>query len=382
MKTTKVLGKIPITTKEDVRKYSDEMVSKEFDIHKLKTYSTSGSTGKPLFLRVSEAENEFKKAKHLRANISCGQRLRDRWVLITSPHHFGNSTRLQRAMRFYLPIPVSVFDSISSQISTIQRLRPDILDGYASSLLLLAKKAEKRKETAIRPRFIISGSELIDDSSRRFIENMFDVPLYDQYACIELERISWQCPARIAYHMDIDSIAIQFVDKNGEDVSPGERGEIVCTSLFNYAMPLIRYAVGDVGIQSTDVCPCGRKLPLMKMLEGRKDSLIFLGNGIVLSPRTLTVAISTFKFYNHIDQFRIVQKRTDYLKILIRLKELSVDRQFFSEALVAHLRSVVGLGKEFVSFEVEFVQEIPLDNSGKLMIVMSELTSNTPLGEN
>ena len=64
---------------------------------------------------------------------------------------------------------------------------------------------------------------------------------------------------------------MEFVDGNGEEVSSGERGEIVYTSLLHYAQPLIRYAVGDVGVPVDGECPCGRKLPLMKVVEGRRD---------------------------------------------------------------------------------------------------------------
>ena len=60
--------------------------------------------------------------------------------------------------------------------------------------------------------------------------------------------MAWQCPECQEYHIDADALILQFLDKSGEEVSAGENGEIICTSLFNYAMPLIRYAIGDVGI--------------------------------------------------------------------------------------------------------------------------------------
>jgi len=373
IKTTKDLKKLPIIRKNEVGKNLAKMISKKYDFHNLKVLSTSGSTGKPLFLRISGVEDEFRKAKHLRANISCGQKLRDRWVVITSPHHFGASTKLQRMLGLYVPTPVSVFNNVATQMSIIGKMNPDILDGYSSSLLLLAKEAEKRRLKTIKPRFVIGGAELIDDVSRGSIEDAFDAPFYDQYSCIELDRVSWQCPEKIGYHMDAESIIVQFIDENGEEVSPGEKGEIVCTSLFNCAMPLIRYAIGDMGSQSNDECPCGRTLPLMKVIEGRRDSLLVFPNGRVLSPRTFTVAVSSFKFYKHIDLFRIVQKKDDSFEIYIKMKEDGVDRNTFEQVLVKHLRGMLGLGTDLAAFKVKFVEDIPLDKSGKLMIVVSEL---------
>jgi len=89
IKTKEDLNKLPIIQRNEIRKNLREMISKKFNIEDLRTLSTSGSTGTPLFLYVSGAESDFRKAKHIRANISCGQKPRDRWVNITAPHHFG-----------------------------------------------------------------------------------------------------------------------------------------------------------------------------------------------------------------------------------------------------------------------------------------------------
>ena len=374
IRTVKDLDKVPIVRKDEIRKNLGEVVSKDFNVGNLKELHTSGSTGYPLFFYVTKAEDEFRKAKHLRANISCGQKPRDKWVTITSPLHFGETTRLQRILGFYASTPVSVFDDISTQISIIEKLRPDVLDGYSNSLLLLAKEVEKRGIETITPRFIIGGAELIDPSSRDFIEKVFGVPFYDQYACVEMERMAWQCPEKIGYHIDADSIVMQFVDENGEEIAPGERGETVCTSLFNYAMPFIRYGVGDIGVASEETeCPCGRTFPLMKMMEGRTDSLLLLPGGTVLAPFAFVAAMMMFKFYGYIDRFRVVQRKRDLLKFLIKLKDNSVGRETVEEELLRHLKRVLNVKADELTFEVEFVEYIPLDKSGKFMLVVSEL---------
>jgi len=371
IKTKADLNKLPIIQKNEIRDNLKEIISTKFKLDDLKVLSTSGSTGAPFFLYVSKAENEFRKAKHLRANISCGQKLLDKWVTITAPHHFGESTKLQRKLGFYTPTPVSVFTDSSAQISTIEKMNPDILDGYSSSLLILAKELQKNGIDTIRPRLVFGGAELVDDNSRQFIERVFNAPFYDQYATVELERMAWQCPVGQEYHMDSDALIMQFVDKNGDEVSSGERGEIVCTSLFNYAMPFIRYAIGDIGIASNELCACGRALPLMKTVEGRKDSLIHLCNGQTLTPRTFTIAMNMFKFYGHIDQFRVIQKKADLFEFNIALKRANMDKNILKSELITHLESTFNLDR--MRFEIKFVDHIALDKSGKLMAVLSNL---------
>ena len=276
----------------------------------------------------------------------------------------------------YAPVPISALDNSTSQISVIEKVNPDVLDGYSSSLLLLAKELEERELKTINPRFLFGGAELTDNLSRGYIEKVFEAPFYDRYATIELERMAWQCPAKMEYHIDADTIILEFVDRDGQEVSPGERGEIVCTSLFNYAMPFIRYAIGDMGIPSDEECSCGRTFPLMKVVEGRKDSLIVLPDGRMLSPRTFTIAMRMFKLYKHIAQFRIIQKKQDLFEIHIQKKNGDIDEETMETELVVHMKKMLKLDAFEITFKTRFVENIPLDKSGKLMAVVSELKMN------
>jgi len=373
IRTVSDLNKLPIIRKDDVLKSLSNLVSVKHDITKLKAMRTSGSTGRPLHVYITQAEDEFRKAKHLRANIILGQKPWDRWVTITSPLHFGETTRLQRLLRFYSATPISVFDDVSKQISKIKGLKPDVIEGYSNCILLLAKEMRKNGLNNIKPKFLIGGAELIDKTSREFIENVFDAPFYDQYASVEFERIAWQCPEKNEYHIDADSLVVQFIDEEGEEVAPGERGEIVCTSLFNYAMPLIRYALDDLGVPSGNTeCPCGVTFPLMKVVEGRKASLLTFPDGRVLAPLAFMLVVWTFKYYDDIDLFRVVQKRKDQLVFKLKLKGSKSNEREIEEELKAHVKRELSLGE--VNIEVEFVKDVPLDKSGKFNIVISEAT--------
>ena len=376
VKSVEDLKKLPIVRKDEIRRNLNQTVSKKYKISRLKMLRTSGSTGQPLYFYVSEAEDEYRKARHLRANIVCGQKMRDRWVLITHPLYFSQTTRLQRFLGFYAPIPVSVFDDVDKQISIIERLKPNVLDGYASSLLLLAKRIDKKGVEVIRPRFLISGADLIDPRSRKYVEEVFDAPFYDQYGCAELERLAWQCEERGEYHIDADSIIMEFVDEDGERVAPGETGEIVCTSLFNHAMPFIRYATGDLGRASKETeCPCGRTFPLMKIIEGRKDEVVVLPDGRALSSFAFVAGMYQLSFYKNIDQFRVVQKKEDLFRFLIKMRKNNVDGKSAEKELIRLFTKALNIDADEVKFEVKFVNDISLDESGKFRIVVSELKS-------
>jgi phenylacetate-CoA ligase len=136
-------------------------------------------------------------------------------------------------------------------------------------------------------------------------------------------------------------------------------------------MPFIRYAIGDVGVRSNEKCPCGRTLPLMKVVEGRKDSLLHLPDGRVLSPMAFRIAIS--RFFGDIMQYRVIQKKLDLFQIYIRKNRQDINEEVMETELVAHISKIFRVNPRNLTFQVDFVEEIPLEKTGKLKAVVSEL---------
>jgi phenylacetate-CoA ligase len=374
IKTAADLNRVPVVSKQELKANIDDVIPRKYDRSRLLVQRTSGSTGQPLHVYLTGAENEYRKAKHLRAQMALGQKPWDKWAVVTSPLHFAETSRLQRQLRLFGTFPISVFDDIETQVSKLESYRPDVIDGYSNSILLLAKELKKRGLGSVAPKFLVSGAELLDHPSREFVENVFGVPFYDQYACVEVERMAWQCRQKDDYHIDADSIVLQFLDKNGDEAAAGEEGEIICTSLFNYSMPIIRYALEDIGVPSEKAeCECGRSFPMMKVMEGRKTSLLVFPSGRVFAPFAFMLAVWTFKGYDSIDMFRIIQRRKDLIVFRLKIKDSAVDHGLTETELVTHVRNVLGITEDEIKFEVEFVEDIPLDKSGKFRIVISEL---------
>jgi len=368
------LKKLPVVKSEEFRRVPpNERVSVECDVKKLRVVKTSGSSGMPLKIFLNRAEDDWRKAIYMRANILCGQKPRDRWVAITAPHHFGDVTGLQRRLGVFAQVCLSVFDDVDEHIDFLCKFKPDILDGYSSALLLLAREVDRRGLDVLKPKVVFGNADLVGLAERKYLEDVFEAPYCDQYGCAEFNRTAWNCLEREGYHMDVDSVITEFVDEDGNAVSPGECGEIVYTSLFNFAMPFIRYSIRDVGKPSNDECSCGVAMPLMEVIEGRKDSFIVLPNGKVVSPRTFTVAMGMFEHYEDIEQFRIIQKSFDYFDVLLKMKKVDLDEGDIAERLRLHFQKVLGVSAEDVTFNVSFVKKIPPSKGGKLSAVISEV---------
>lgn len=137
------------------------------------------------------------------------------------------------------------------------------------------------------------------------------------------------------------------------------------TSLCSYAMPLLRYRIGDYGIPSEDECPCGRSLPLLKQIEGRTDDFIRLADGRLVSPRRASTTV--WETLNA-DQYRIIQKKMDLVFVEVKktekLSEVALDR------VSKRLEAVLGPDMDV---QVKVVEHITLDKSGKIRRVISEV---------
>lgn len=371
------LYKLPILKKQTFKNQpAREIISKKYELEELKKVRTSGSTGKPFEVYINSKEDAWRKAIYMRANISCGQRLRDKWLVMTSPHHFNDTTGIQRKLGIYAQTCISLFESSDNKIRQISDLKPDIIDGYSGSLVLLAKEIKRRDLKSINPRIMFGSAESIDFNSRRFIEKIFDAPFFDQYGAAEIDRSAWQCVERDEYHMDVDSVITEFVDEKGEPVAEGEKGEVVFTSLFNYAMPFIRYAIGDVGIPSNNECSCGINLPTMKGIEGRRDSFLLLPGNRVISPMVFNYAFSSFKYYNEINQYRVRQRKIDRFEVVFEMSKASIEEREVEKEFRKHIRNFINMKEGELIFEISLVKEMPMLPTGKLMSVTSDLKTN------
>ena len=363
IKTTKDLTKLPYTTKSEIQtNFPNDIVAKHIDIEKCHASHTSGSTGTPLTVLYDEKAEDFQKAVALRPNLNCGQRLFDKWVVFTDPRHIEEKKWFQRMGLFSLE-RFSLFLPIYRQIEVLEHVSPDIIECYPSHLYLLAKSA-KETDAKINPRLIFCSAELLDQGTRQYIEDAFDSVVYDQYGGSELGRTAWECPERCGFHIDMEAVVIEFI-QGDEQVTSEEEGEIVYTGLYNYAMPLVRYKSGDVGVPTDEKCSCGRGLPLMKVVIGRKDDFLVATNGSLVSPITMDLVVKNMM---EIEQCRIIQERRDLVSVQI------VEKESLSEETMNQLTNEIKeiLGKD-TEVRIKKLDRLKRDKSGKLRKVISKV---------
>jgi len=368
IKKVEDLEKVPFTTKEELREHSTgSILAKGVDLNKCKITPTSGSTGTPLKVVYSGAADDFSKVVNLRSMMENGLKIRDKWVNIGDTRTASKPSWFQK-LGFFNLVTLNLFDSIEDEINRLININPDIIVGYPSQLNLIARHVKQQSIAEIKPRTIFTTAELLDNNTRKLINSVFNLELVDLFGCIEVNRTAWECPEHQGYHLDIDSVVTEFV-KDGENVAAGERGNIVHTCLFNYAMPLIRYEVGDVGVPSDELCTCGRGLPMMKCVEGRADDFISLPSGKIISPIVLALVM---KHSEGVVEYQLVQETFDKISAFLVVSEEFGEKHI--EKLDEDIRSVLN---HEVSVKIKIQDALKRGSTGKIRSVISKVGINT-----
>jgi phenylacetate-CoA ligase len=362
------LKKIPLTNKDEILTCREDIVVKGYSEKNSFKVTTSGSSGRMLEILQDMRSVEANSASVNRAYRAMGRRLfKDRIAYI---RHQSIASLEQFQGKLLELVSKTIGDSLwlpshLDEDAMIEKLRaydPTVITSYPSSLYLVAKRIKERGIEDLRPRYVMSGGELLTEENRSFLRDVFQCDVFDFYGAYELMVVAWEC-SHHGMHMDADNNILEFI-RDGEPVAPGEPGEIVGTNLWYRAMPIIRYQLGDIASYRDEECTCGRGLPVMKMVEGRKDDYLILPSGRVVGPRAVKPIIMTFP---EVDKLRIVQEKKDL--ILIQLVEKTEFTRI--EELKQKIRDVL---REDVELRVELVDDIP-KVSGKLRAVFSKVVS-------
>lgn len=248
--------------------------------HRMQIMSTSGSSGRVIHTRRTRPEQAVTRRSYLRSLVVVGARPWHRVLTLSSPWMLSRKGAfVKRCVKTRHLFPL---DSLDTQIETLQSFQPDGLVGQTGGVFLLARELLRRGMRYPLKFVGPTGATLTGDMAE-VMRRAFAADPSDLYGSIELGTLAWQC-RRGSYHIDADRIIVEVVDQDGAPVPAGSPGQVVCTSLYAYAMPFIRYRLHDVAVLSTRRCACRCRFPLLEKIEGRINDFIPTPRGDLVSP--------------------------------------------------------------------------------------------------
>jgi phenylacetate-CoA ligase len=255
--------------------------------------------------------------------------------------------------------PLEPFDLA---VDRINEIRPQIIFSFGSYADQFVRfLAESGREAALPGVWVYTGDAV--SAGGRDLAAERGCSLFSSYNATEVGRIGFHCERCDRHHLNVDLTPVRLIDGHGSAVEPGTAGEVVVSSLRNRALVLLNYRLGDLAILSPELCHCGRSLPLLERLEGRRTEIITLADGRTISSLTLE-AMFRHELRPAL-KIQIAHDEPGHIRWRV-VPFADIDR----ESLVASVRvkaEELGPGNRV---SVEFVDDIPSSSAGKLRKVI------------
>src|SRR5262249_25984262 len=137
----------------------------------------------------------------------------------------------------------------------------------------------ERGLAAWSPRSIVVGAEKLHPFQRELIERVFRAPVFETYGAREFMLIGAECDRHDGLHLTTENLLVEVLDDEGRPAPAGAEGNAVVTDLTNAGMPFLRYVNGDRAVAGFGACPCGRGLPLLRKVVGRRLDVLHTPDG-------------------------------------------------------------------------------------------------------
>jgi phenylacetate-CoA ligase len=370
--TPEEFRQLPLLTRSDLKTNFEKLISNSVGKRHLRLVTTGGSTGQPV--KVFH-DKRFYGEVHV-------WRMLNWWGLTPGVNQstIWRDTRksfISKLINKFIWWPTRRIHLDASSITNneadlflrkFNRLRPPLLKGYVGAIDYLAGLMLERGIQLFPPKAVWVTAAPLSRVQRKRIEEAFQAPVYDQYACSEIFWVAAQCNIRQGLHIFSDSRYVEFLDQIGMPGSDGETGRIVVTDLENYAFPLIRYENGDLGKALTGKCTCGVNLPLMNPVKGRTSDNVCFPDGTFISGEYLTTIFDDFP--DAVNAFQVHQGE-DYS---LTLKIVPNPEYHKSSEVTRQVQEILSQrARGQVPVYLRIVDRIPNDR-GKTKFVISEIT--------
>lgn len=283
LKTLADLAHVPFTTKNDLRSQSPFGLLPSQAESLSQYHESSGTTGQPVSVWYSEIDLDEITSRIATCGVNFKQEdivlIRFPYALSTISHFIHRAVQKQKGC----VVPADSRTTVTPMpkvINLLKDLNVTVLACISLQAIMLAEVAEMQ---GLNPktdfpflRAICTAGEPLTPYRRSLIEDIWGVPVFDNYGMTEIGTAMIDCPSQ-QMHLFDDCFHVEVLQDDFQtEVNDGECGNLVVTTLRKRATPMIRYATGDIVQVKHNNCLCGASCSYV--IRGRKEEMITINS--------------------------------------------------------------------------------------------------------
>jgi phenylacetate-CoA ligase len=341
------LSKLPILSKDFAKKNKQLLVNKKYIKNSIK-FKTSGSTGVPFEILVHPNQWILEQGVVWRHWKWGGYNFRDPLAMVRSfvPPNGQTLWRTSKLSNFTYFSPFHLNDeNMAKYLNQMIAKKIVVLRGYPSSIATLAEFVLRSGHAIPKIKLVLTASEVLTDRDRSVIENAFSAKVSNHYGLAEQIVMMGDCEKHEGLHNYDEYGYLELLDTDNPKIK-----RIVGTNLHNLTTPLIRYDTGDLAVLADRPCSCGRSLPIIKNIIGRKDAVIKTIEGYEIPT---TNFYTMFEHFQEIDRWQIVQRSINEMEFIFSSKSITDQRiydleQEIKRRLNANMSVIISQNSSFI----------------------------------
>ena len=277
----------PVSRRELQESATADRMAEGVDLSRCVSRETSGSSGEPLVIVRTPDEDTVLFGRRLRAQAMSGLRPWHLRVNLGSPRRIF----LWHRIGAFRMRTVDDTQELREKADQVIALDPDVLLTPPETLEQLLEGFAGGRPPGLR--HVFTGANRLRASLRRRAEAMLGARVTDFYGATEVNLIAWECHRCGRYHTVDDAVIVEVVGEDGHAVAPGEEGEVLVTALHSFAMPFIRFRMGDIARRPAETAGRAVHFGALEAIQGRTIDYLPLPGGRRLGPFVLLNALDT-----------------------------------------------------------------------------------------
>ncbi|WP_237759049.1 phenylacetate--CoA ligase family protein [Legionella birminghamensis] len=338
--------------------------------------STSGSTGRPVTVKGNMATQFFWNAISLRNHLWHGDEFANSFASIRYTEKKEALPPLGTRYENWSPATYAIVETgpcfhlnlctPEEEAEWLLKVNPHYLNCNPSTLREITLHFARHGIKPSRLQKVHTHSEIVEPELRSLVHEVLGIPLIDNYSSKECGYIALQCPESGHYHVQSENVLVEILNEKNQPCQVDEPGRVVVTTLHNFSSPLIRYDIGDYAIPGSP-CRCGRQLPVLKTVLGRKRNMLLMPDGRKLWPSFAGNGLRLMDLFSG-SQFQLIQMTLTEIQVNLTHSPYTSSEE---EQLREKLKTIF---KYPFHFRFKYMENIPRSPGGKFEDFISLVT--------